>query len=202
MPKKRVKKEFSALSDNESFYRTKTDPDMCRRLIKCAEFGTNAEIYALGMWTDCYYEIDTTVWVEIVPKIIMTLHPQWFEPVRTAAKTFELRTKVPPVEFSHVLFAIKDTGGEIPIECKVKEVHALPPIKLWRKTKHANGMTKEGFFAYFNDRETGYAIEFETVKELKPPKNVTDYGLKKAPQCFAYAKEAAETAQISTETIR
>ena len=73
-------------------------------------------------------------------------------------------------------------------EAEILEVLALEPSKLWDETKEYSGITKEYFDDYFKNRKIAYAYKLGKIKVYAEPKALREFGLKKAPQSFAYAK--------------
>lgn len=56
------------------------------------------------------------------------------------------------------------------------------------KTKEYSGITKNFFGEYFKDRKVAYAYKLGKIKVYDEPKTLTEFGLRVAPQSFAYAK--------------
>jgi len=46
--------------------------------------------------------------------------------------------------------------------------------------------TKSFIFAYFNAKETAYAIKIGHAERFKKPRTLRDYNIDSAPQSFAY----------------
>lgn len=55
-------------------------------------------------------------------------------------------------------------------------------------TKEYSGITKNFFDEYFKDRKVAYAYKLGKIKVYDEPKALTEFGLRTAPQSFAYAK--------------
>ena len=56
------------------------------------------------------------------------------------------------------------------------------------QTKEYSGITKNFFDEYFKDRKVAYAYKLGKTKAYDEPKALTEFGLRAAPQSFAYAK--------------
>lgn len=56
------------------------------------------------------------------------------------------------------------------------------------KTREYSGITKNFFDEYFKDRKVTYTYKLGKIKVYDEPKTLTEFGLKAAPQSFAYAK--------------
>lgn len=56
------------------------------------------------------------------------------------------------------------------------------------KTREYSGITKNFFDEYFKDRKVACAYKLGKIKVYDEPKALTEFGLRAAPQSFAYAK--------------
>ena len=56
------------------------------------------------------------------------------------------------------------------------------------KTRECSGITKNFFDEYFKDRKVAYAYKLGRIKVYDEPKTLKEFGLRVAPQSFAYAK--------------
>lgn len=69
---------------------------------------------------------------------------------------------------------------------KVRSVIKGTPAELWKKTEKYSGICREKFFSYFEGKETAFAYKLGEVQSYNPPRNLTDYNIKTAPQSFVY----------------
>ena len=69
---------------------------------------------------------------------------------------------------------------------KVNGVINATPEKFWKKTKKYSGIGEEKFFSYFEGKEIAFAYELGKVKRFNPPKKLSDFNIKTAPQSFVY----------------
>lgn len=60
------------------------------------------------------------------------------------------------------------------------------PEEVWKLTCGHGGISEEAFFGYFAGRPRAFALALGGVSLLDPPRRLADYGLKAAPQSFAY----------------
>ncbi len=73
-------------------------------------------------------------------------------------------------------------------DAEIVEMLALDPKSLWGETKEYTGITKKLFDEYFKDRKVACAYKLGKIKVYDEPKDLAEFGLKSAPQSFAYAK--------------
>jgi predicted transcriptional regulator len=71
-------------------------------------------------------------------------------------------------------------------EFDVRGIVEAAPDLLWKRTRRFAGIDEEGFYSYFEGKETGYAIEVGEVREYKISINpLRDLGIR-PPQSFLY----------------
>lgn len=123
-------------------------------------------------------------------KILMAIHPEYVEQILSGKKKYEFRTKVGKQEVrSLVIYAtapVKRVVGEV----EILEVLALSPEGLWNATKVNSGIAKDEFLDYYKDRDTAYAYHLGEAKIYDAPRELSDYGLKAAPQSFVYVEDS------------
>src|SRR5690625_6377606 len=74
-------------------------------------------------------------------------------------------------------------------EFDVGEIINTSKTDLWNKTRKYSGITKDYFDKYFDDKESGYAIEIIKVEKFDEHKCLNEeYGVSFPPQSFVYLK--------------
>ena len=73
-------------------------------------------------------------------------------------------------------------------EVEILDIIATSPEELWNKTKNQSGITKAFFDEYFKEKQVAFAYRLGKVKVYERPKSLLDFGLRVAPQSFAYVK--------------
>lgn len=71
-------------------------------------------------------------------------------------------------------------------EAEVVDVLVNKPEDLWQKTASHSGITKEFFDSYFYGYETAVAYKLGKIKKYNKPVDLSDFGVKAAPQSFVY----------------
>ena len=71
-------------------------------------------------------------------------------------------------------------------EVDVLDILVNSPDVVWNETSKYAGITKRFFDKYYNRRDKAVAYHLGNVRKFKIPKNLSDYGLKSAPQSFVY----------------
>ena len=121
-------------------------------------------------------------------KVLMSINPIHAGKILAGTKRYEFRKirckRQVGVIVIYVTAPIKKVLGEV----KVTDVIEDMPQAVWNKTKTAAGIDESFFNRYFEGRKTAVAYALGDVTIFTEPKNLSDYGLKAAPQSYAYVK--------------
>ena len=120
-------------------------------------------------------------------KVVLSIKPEFANKIFDGTKRFEFRKAIFKNEnIKSVLVysssPVQKVIGEFQIEQIIK--HDLKT--LWDLTKEFSGITEEYFYAYFANRDHGFAIQIKKKTKFKKPKCLKeDYNLT-PPQSFSY----------------
>ncbi len=118
--------------------------------------------------------------------IVISINPEHVQNILSGAKRFEYRTKAAKQDINKILIYETVPVKKIVAEAEIIDVLMMNPEELWDKTKEYSGITKSFFDNYFHGREVAYAYRLGKIKVYDTPKELADFGLKTAPQSFAY----------------
>ena len=119
-------------------------------------------------------------------KIVISINPEHVKNILNGTKKFEYRTKAAKGDINKILIYETTPLKRIVAEVEIIDVLMMSPSDLWNETKEYSGITKAFFDSYFDNRKVAYAYKLGEVKAYKEPKRLEDFGLKYAPQSFAY----------------
>ena len=71
-------------------------------------------------------------------------------------------------------------------EAEVEKVLVDTPEVIWEKTKEYSGINKKFYDQYFRRRYIAVAYQLKNVIKYDIPKELSDFGIKRAPQSFCY----------------
>lgn len=103
-------------------------------------------------------------------------------------KKYEYRTKAAKKDVNKLIIYETMPVKKVVAEAEIVEVLALEPNALWEETKDYSGITKKFFDGYFKNRKVAYAYKLGKINVYDEPKSLNEFGLRTAPQSFAYAK--------------
>ncbi|MBP3710397.1 MAG: hypothetical protein J6I73_08370 [Treponema sp.] len=101
-------------------------------------------------------------------------------------KKYEFRRQIAKKNVDEILVYSTFPQMKVIGAVKVEGVISETPVNLWNKTKELAGICKEKYFNYFSNRDIAHAYVLGNVKTFSPPRDLSDYGLKTAPQSFVY----------------
>lgn len=121
-------------------------------------------------------------------KIIVSINPRYVNNIINGSKRYEYRTRVASKDANKLLIYETAPIKMVVAEVDVIEVLSFDPNTLWEQTKDYSGISKEFFDEYFKNRSVAYAYKLGKVKVYDEPKSLIEFGLRTAPQSFAYAR--------------
>lgn len=121
-------------------------------------------------------------------KIVISINPQYVEKIISGEKKFEYRTKAAKQDINKIIIYETKPIKKIVAEVEILDVVIASPEELWNQTKEYSGITKNFFDEYFKGKTIAYAYKLGKVKIYERPKSLLDFGLKMAPQSFAYVE--------------
>lgn len=121
-------------------------------------------------------------------KILMSIKTEYANKIFDGIKLYELR-KNPLKENVDTIIVyssgkVKKVVGEFKIEKIIKDT----PDKIWDLGEEVLGIDKKSFYDYFKNSEYAYAIKVKDIIKYNLPKDLSDFGIKKAPQSFCFIK--------------
>lgn len=121
-------------------------------------------------------------------KIIISINPEHVNNIINGTKRYEYRTRAARKDVNKLIIYETMPIKKIVGEAEIVEVLSLDPNILWEQTKDYSGISKEFFDEYFKNRSVAYAYKLGKVKVYDEPKSLIEFGLRTAPQSFAYAR--------------
>ena len=120
-------------------------------------------------------------------KVVLSIKPEFANKIFDGSKKYEFRKAI----FKNsniktvVVYAsspVQQVIGEFQIEKIIN--HDLDT--LWQLTHQDSGISEDYFYAYFAQKEIGYAIKIKSTKKYKQPKCLREDFNLVPPQSFAY----------------
>ena len=121
-----------------------------------------------------------------IMKILISINPEHVAKILSGEKRFEYRTKAAKKDVDSLIIYETTPVKRIVAEAEILEVLCLSPEDLWKETKRYSGISKSFYDEYFKGRKIAYAYRLGKVNAYDNPLELSDYGIKAAPQSFVY----------------
>ncbi len=121
-------------------------------------------------------------------KIIISINPIYVKSILNGTKKVEYRTRVSKEDINSLIIYETYPVKKVVAEVEVLDIIALSPDKLWDLTHEIGGISKKDYDKYFKNRKIAYAYKLGKINIFTDPLDIKLFGLKSAPQSFAYAR--------------
>ena len=119
-------------------------------------------------------------------KLLLSINPEHVANILTGCKTYEFRRKGAKHKVQSMLIYETAPRKKVVAEVEVLELLEDSPENLWERTRDGAGISREFYDAYFVGRKVAYAYKLGKVHAFAVPKELSDYGVKAAPQSYMY----------------
>lgn len=117
---------------------------------------------------------------------LFSIRPEYVEKIFNGTKKFEYRKQPNRIPISKILIYETAPIMKIVGEAEVEKVLVDTPEVIWEKTKEYSGISKEFYFQYYRRRYAAVAYQLKNIIKYDIPKELSDFGIKRAPQSFCY----------------
>ncbi len=120
--------------------------------------------------------------------IILPIHPRYVEKILSGEKKVEYRkTRLKRKPDKIIIYATAPIS-KIVAEVQIENILEMKINELWKLTKKISGIEKSFFTKYYDSKTIGIAYSLGEVTEYTIEKDISEYGLKAAPQSAVYWK--------------
>ena len=126
-------------------------------------------------------------------KLLMSINPEHVENILAGKKKFEFRKTKCKEQIDSILIYSTAPVMKVVAEVEVKDIIEDTPQIVWKKTSKAAGIDKKFFDKYYAGKNTAVAYVLGCVTQFDSPRNLSDYGVKSAPQSYVYIRNEMST---------
>jgi predicted transcriptional regulator len=119
-------------------------------------------------------------------KILLSIKPEYVKKIMDGSKKYEYRKHLTTQPIDLIIIYSTSPESKIIGEVKVVGTISASPTALWEKTKKNAGISRKKYREYFQRSKIAYAYVLGDAEMYEISKNLSDYGLKQAPQSFVY----------------
>ena len=118
--------------------------------------------------------------------ILLSVKPEYADKIFSGIKKFEFRRHVSSEKVEKIIIYSSAPVKKVIGEVAVVDVLSMKKSPLWEVTKKSAGISREKFREYFKDASIAYAYVLGDTTKYDEPKELSDFGIEKAPQSFIY----------------
>lgn len=123
-------------------------------------------------------------------KILLPIKPIYVNRIFNGTKKVEYRKQVAHrKDISNVLIYATRPVCKVVGEFKIAGILSASPQELWNDTSHIGGINEADYFKYFAGHSKAYAYQIKDVMVFNKPRDLSEYGVKRAPQSFIYVED-------------
>ena len=121
-------------------------------------------------------------------KILMSIKTEYADKIFDGIKLYELRKKPLKENVDKIIVYSSGKAKKVIGEFRIEKIIKDSPEIIWNLGEKVLGIDKKSFFNYFKNSKYAYAIKVKDVIKYNLLKDLSDFGIKKAPQSFCYIK--------------
>ena len=121
-------------------------------------------------------------------KILLSIKPEYVNKIISGKKTYEFRKKLPKLPVETIIIYSTAPYCKIIGEVQIKGTITDTVSKIWNDTKGNAGISHKKYLQYFKNKKIANAFVLGEVKLYNEKKELSDFGIKHAPQSFVYIK--------------
>lgn len=123
-------------------------------------------------------------------RVLLSIKPEFVQKIFSGEKRFEFRKAIfKNKEVKNVVVYASKPIAKIVGEFTVETVLEDSPETIWKITKNYAGITEEFFKQYFKGKNKAYAIKVKRSIQYQKPIELSEIGIKCAPQSFMYLEK-------------
>ena len=118
--------------------------------------------------------------------ILLSIKPEYVKKIFSGEKKYEYRKHLSQKSTDKIIVYSTDPVQKIVGEIVVIGTLKMCPTRLWEQTKKDAGISREKFRKYFKGRKLAFAYQLGKTTKYETPRDLSDYGIRQAPQSFVY----------------
>ncbi len=118
--------------------------------------------------------------------MLISINPQHVENIFNGTKQYEYRKIRCKQDVDKIIIYSTYPIKKIVGEAKVEKILEDSPDNIWEETKNYSGIDLKFYQQYFKNRSKAIAYKLTNIKKYNIPQELSNYGIKAAPQSFIY----------------
>lgn len=121
-------------------------------------------------------------------EIILSINPEHVENIFNGNKKYEYRKSRCKKDIDKIIIYSTYPIMKVVGEATVDDILEDKPENIWKQTNKESGINFKFFKEYYEGRQKAVAYKLSNVVKYNNPVPLNNYGLKVAPQSYAYIK--------------
>ncbi|WP_207945315.1 hypothetical protein [Basfia succiniciproducens] len=118
----------------------------------------------------------------------MSIKPQYVDKIFSGEKVYELRRRIFQKKVSTIVIYATSPVMKVIGEVNIDSIVIDSPENIFRRFEKSICITEDNFFNYFFNKNVAYAIKIGAVCKYSKPKELSYFGIDRAPQSYIYLK--------------
>lgn len=119
-------------------------------------------------------------------KVLLSINPEHVENILNGTKRVEFRKVRCRNDVNKIVIYSTSPVGRVVAEVEVTGIIEDSVDAVWELTQEVAGITQNFYERYYEGKNKAVAYQLGEVTEFDEPKPLIDFGLRYAPQSFAY----------------
>ena len=118
--------------------------------------------------------------------MLLSIKPEYAKVILEGKKEYEFRKRRCKSGVNKIVFYATAPWSKVVGEAEIEEIIEGSSSKIWEIAKHAAGITRVKYRAYYKGHHSAVAYKLANVVVYKEPTQLSDYGINHVPQSFIY----------------
>ena len=118
--------------------------------------------------------------------MLLSINPEHVENILSGEKRFEFRKIRCKSDIDKIVIYATAPVMKVVAEVDVDEIIVDEINAVWQQTKKYAGISYKFYREYYKGKKTAVAYKLSNVEIYAEPRHLSEFGLKCAPQSFAY----------------
>lgn len=118
--------------------------------------------------------------------MLISINPEHVENIFNGSKKYEYRKIRCKQEIDKMIIYSTFPIMKVVGEAKVEKILEDSPDNIWEATKNDSGINFKFYKEYFKNKNKAIAYKLTEIKKYDSPKELSNYGVKNAPQSYVY----------------
>lgn len=121
-------------------------------------------------------------------QMLLSINPEHVENIVNGRKKYEYRRVRCKEKIDKIIIYATAPVSQVVAEVEVLEIIEDTPLTVWNETKMFAGISKGFFLDYFDGKSKAVAYHLGSITKYTNPKNLSEFGVRSAPQSFVYVE--------------